>query len=382
MGEDIKCTVNEFKLVLGINGDDGALLYREDGETCTYTANIDLMLKFKCADLINCVSDENTILNIFRKTKVDFSIEDVDDSTSTYLTKPNYRFDMATTGTTGVYITGISDEGCKCDLYDQIREELTQEGSDCSLLTDSSFGAIWNSFSFRIPKQFYGKTIKIGLVITKTDCCDFSLLVDNLSIDKDCTQLEDKETKILSSPGFELERICDNKKSWIGNKTVENRSHSLEFRNTGYNIEDDRLSINSKEVDIQVDPASAIECDLVDFLNKTTCTTYSGNCGVGTVSTDTLCKDCISIFESSAYDGLVDIKNRQTIGSYPRLRMVLDRYLYNSDCCVSGTTALTYENVHQFSKLLNPRFMEIVEEMVPSTSIWNGALVIRNTIFD
>jgi hypothetical protein len=95
-----------------------------------------------------------------------------------------------------------------------------------------------------------------------------------------------------------------------------------------------------------------------------------------------LCEDCISIFESDAYEGLVDVKNRQTLGSYPRLRMALDRYIYNTDCCVSGSTALTYENTLQFSKLLNPRWMEIIEEMVPSTSIWNGSLVIRNTIFD
>ena len=59
-----------------------------------------------------------------------------------------------------------------------------------SAKSDYSFGAIWKNYTFIIPPHFENKTIKLGVIIKKTDCCDFSLLVDNITINKDCSKIE------------------------------------------------------------------------------------------------------------------------------------------------------------------------------------------------
>ena len=89
------------------------------------------MVKFKCEDLIDCVHKNLTVLDILSAVTINFTIEEVLPNGGTVGTlvksTPYYEFNM-TSGSTGVYITGIDDESCKCDLFDQIKESIKPGG--------------------------------------------------------------------------------------------------------------------------------------------------------------------------------------------------------------------------------------------------------------
>ena len=83
---------------------------------------------------------------------------------------------------------------------------------------------------------------------------------------------------ISTSPGFELTRVIDNKKSWLANTTPQNRPFSItnvpstnSIRQTNYDVNDERLVINTKEIDLDIDIASAIETDVWCYVYENPC---------------------------------------------------------------------------------------------------------------
>lgn len=139
-----------------------------------------------------------------------------------------------------------------------------------------------------IISQISNKKIKLGLKINHT-CSDVCVLIDEIILNKLCTEIENTSMFVTQSPGFEFSRIVDNKKSWLANTTPVNREFLISnnagnnnIRQTEYNVNDERLVINSKEIDLDISIASAIEtdvwCYVVDNPSILTGVTYTGCC--------------------------------------------------------------------------------------------------------
>ena len=132
-----------------------------------------------------------------------------------------------------------------------------------------------------IVSQIKNKKIKISLRIENC-CLDLCILTDNLTITKSCESLDNQEIIISESPKFEIERVMDNRKSWVSYTENTDREHDLQFRETQYNIDDYRLSINTKEIDLKIDGSNAIEEDvlcIIDCLiSGDTGSTVTGTC--------------------------------------------------------------------------------------------------------
>lgn len=125
--------------------------------------------------------------------------------------------------------------------------------------------------------------IKISLEINHA-CGDFCVLIDEIVLDKNCKQVTSNNIFVTQSPGFELDRIRDNKKSWIANTTPENRPFKISnnlggqsIRQTNYDVNDERLVINTKEIDLDINIASAIETDVWCYISDNPCL-LSGTC--------------------------------------------------------------------------------------------------------
>ena len=73
---------------------------------------------------------------------------------------------------------------------------------------------------------------------------------------------------------------------------------------------------------------------------------------------------------------LVDAKNRKTLSSYPTLRALYDRYFQNK------TTPYNYESMDNVSKLIDNNWIDVIEQLVPATTIWGSVKVYSNTVFD
>jgi len=113
---------------------------------------------------------------------------------------------------------------------------------------------------------------KINMSISIKDCCvDFSIMLDRIKLLRNCNKVDNIETYIDEAPKFNLRRVCDNKKSWISNRTKDDRNFELKYRGTEYNTNHHRLVINTKEVDLNLSPARAVEQDVWCYINDNNC---------------------------------------------------------------------------------------------------------------
>ncbi len=86
-------------------------------------------------------------------------------------------------------------------------------------------------------------------------------------------------------------------------------------------------------------------------------------------------------FNKIIFNEFVDAKNRQTITSYPLLRLLYERYL-TSDNCTNLSNGYVYSDMDKMVDLIGNYWIDLVEQFIPSTTIWGSTLVYRNTIFD
>lgn len=131
-----------------------------------------------------------------------------------------------------------------------------------------NYGVIINDPS--ILEKIRNKKIRVSIKVN-TCCLDFGILLDKIKVTQNCNILDNTLIKITKPFGFELDKVVDNKKSWVSNETPEKRFYQLDWRNTEYTINDYRLSINTKEIDLNIDPAKAIEGDVFKYLYNNPC---------------------------------------------------------------------------------------------------------------
>lgn len=279
--------------------------------------------------------------------------------------------------------------------------------------------------------------IKVSFKINST-CGNFCILVDEISLNKVCSKVTDTSLFITQPPSFNLERIHDNKKSWVANQTPVNRVFDMKnvfgtnpIRQTNYDVNDERLVINTKEIDLDISIAAGIETDVWCYIVDNPCLlTGTTNCNP--------CVDCAKQFqddfcyefmdgylyefmdddsdnngdESSLCCGdnsikfdelltqplsdittledfqyfltseLIDAKNRQTISGYPTLKALYERYLNSIGYCGNNSSAFNYMTMDQFAGLIDNYWVDIVEQVIPATTIWGSVKIYSNTLFD
>ena len=328
------------------------------------------------------------------------------------------------------------------DLKNESGLPNTQQGKDdffASVPIDA-FASNWLSYKLSITdpqiiSQLIGNKVSLTLNLNHT-CSDICILLDNIKLNKTCTSVDKTNIFVTKCPGFELERIRDNKKSWISTTTPLNRDFRiLDFegnnaiRQTNYDVNDERLVLNTKEIDLDIKMASAIETDIWCYATDNACIltgeTYCGPCGYKQFQDDEYfefmddepyqfmdggiidnsggippicCGDQIDfnliltqsltntvVLEDFQYiisSELIDAKNRQTISSYATLRALYDRYLNSNLYCGNNSSAFNYMTMEQFSDLVGSYWVDLVEQVIPATTIWGSVRVYSNTIFD
>lgn len=327
-------------------------------------------------------------------------------------------------------------------LYDEYSITGTSISDFQESLSPNAFASQWLHYHTIITDPsiialIANQKIKISLNINHT-CGDFCVLIDNIELDKICTSVKENNIFLTKSPGFTLNRVGDNKKSWLANSTTTNRIFNLSnnlgnntIRQTNYNVNDERLVINSKEIDLDISIASAIETDVWCYLQDNNClltgiTTCNPciDCGNKSFMDD----DCFFFMDGEVYefmDGLlsgsvtdfsccgdnqidftkllseplsgittsedfnnyltselIDVKNRQTISGYPTLRALYDRYTNSSMYCSNNSSGFNYLTMDQFAGLVGNYWIDIVEQVIPATTIWGSVKIYSNTIFD
>lgn len=304
---------------------------------------------------------------------------------------------------TGLLLTGeTTSNDCEITakkLMDELGLLLPLSGvTEIQTLVEKSFDSEWLNISTSITDQaildlIYNKKIKISFKIN--DCCiDFAILVDRIKLNRNCTKLKSTEVLISKSPSFDMIRVRDNKKSWLANEDFKHREFDLKFRDTQYDINNYKLAINSKEVDLDINPANAIEQDVYCYVKDNLClltgtTEVSGiTCGDNGINlNDILTTDTSTITSSDEFRDvmtteLIDTKGWKTMSAYPTLRLLYDRYMNSTAYCGTVSSQFMYSDMISFSELVGTYWVDLIEQVIPSTAIWGSTYVYGNTIFD
>lgn len=194
---------------------------------------------------------------------------------------------------------------------------------------------------------------------------------------------------IWNPQNLEIEKVVDNRKSWFYTGQTK-RLDTL--RETSYEQNDSRLIINTKEVNVTLDIAKAIECDVYNF-------NYEYNYPVSSTGRTfpypqddrtkiDVSKLTFAEYIQKIYSTFIDVKNRKIItdnrgGGYPTLTKLYIDYLNNSLNDIGfqskrRTLKFMLNYINKFDKVW-PKF---VDQLIPATTIFEGGgEKYRNTIF-
>ena len=290
-----------YKLILSPEQNDGALFDVDENETCYLEISFDYIMLFDCSTLINCAGENCDVISILSGISLDTTIEMVTGQTSTppiYFQSPTTLetvhtqtfFDIAPDFVT--YLTNNTNTGFLFtgDCESTINCILNGLGDNCNIVSANTFNSSWVHYSYVLSEPeiltlIQNQRIKLGIQINGCSC-NFSLLLDNIKINKVCTKVEKTNMVVNTSPGFSLTRQVDNKKAWVYTGASQTRQYDLLMRDTSYFTNHSKLVINTKEVEINLDGAAAIECNVYDFITNTDCINSSQIClGYETVTT-------------------------------------------------------------------------------------------------
>lgn len=471
-------TTDVFKLVLNPNGNDGAIFTDPVDEICTLDVSFDYLFKFNCEDLSTLLTGTNTkcpdIISLFENIGATMIIEanDLNNSNSQIVYSENvfnkiganrlYRYLSGKSGNTGFYVCGLSNNPLDTKCYDFNLYDLTTNNlvTSCGKIQDqllsklatqanipggninrtfrtnidaTAFASNWLNYTTQITdvniiNQISNKKIKLSIELSGT-CIDTCVLLDNIKLDKNCTRITRRDifsTKVL---GFELDRVRDNKKSWVSTTertrrvfSIGNFDNNQPIRYTDYYVNDERLVINTKEIDLDINLASAIETDIWYYISDNPCLLTGGtigttfcikNVGYYSSNTNTTIANCTpKIYCCSEYCGgdvcdiqklftesltdivtvedfkdyvtslLIDAKNRKTINTYPTLRMLYERYMNSLAFCGTKSSKFDYKTMDEFANLIGNYWVDLIEQVVPATTIWGSTRIYSNTVFD
>lgn len=303
----------------------------------------------------------------------------------------------------------------KDSLYQSLINESGYDSTELetfkSSLTPKIFSSEWLSYSEEITddeiiEKIKNKKLTISLKVNNT-CSDICVLLDNIKLNRDCVNGTKGLITLTQSPGFNLRRVIDNKKSWVNNTSyvdreflIANSTGGTQIRNTSYGVFDERLVINSKEIDLDMNIASAIETDVWCYINKNNdiLGIYDNICSGQTINSCGCGADCMSFTSLTTTDltnidtaenftevvstEMIDVKNRKTISNYATLRALYDRYLTSSLFTTNVSLAYTYDKMNALTKMVGNYWSDVVEQVVPSTTIWGSTKIYANTVFD
>jgi hypothetical protein len=194
--------------------------------------------------------------------------------------------------------------------------------------------------------------------------------------------------------GYTLTKINDNQKSWAVND-IGNRKDNSNFNGVDYTVSDDRLIINSKNIEVYVNMGQGITYDIWDMSVKynypipnsglTAPYPYPGNIDWTFINPKPKEKTFFE-FAQSFYNNFINVRNRQTIfdgktGGYPTLQSVYWRYLESEQTVGIPSNKFTYQKMIDYTLGLGDHWQRLLEQVVPGTTLWLTGQKMENSIF-
>jgi hypothetical protein len=200
--------------------------------------------------------------------------------------------------------------------------------------------------------------------------------------------------------GFTLTKTIDNKKSWSTLETGLRRNS--DGNNSFYFVDDEKLVLNVKNVDLFLNPGQALVYDVwytssnYDYPIPASGLTISGNCYCPTYLNPTILDSTLidpnpsqkTFFEfaQTFWQNMINVRDRQYVtngktGGYPTLEYIYWKYLKSGEGNNAPNTDYTYQKMIDYIGGLGDYWIRLVEQMVPATTIWNTGVRYENSAF-
>lgn len=194
--------------------------------------------------------------------------------------------------------------------------------------------------------------------------------------------------------GFKLTRKSDNRKSWTRGDVGLRLNREGNF-NARYQIEEDRLVLNVKNVDLFLNPAQGLAYDVWVMSNKYDypipesgfTAPYPAPPGVDwTTINPQPKKQTFFEFAQTFWKNMINVRDRQfstdgKTSGYPLLQKIYWLYLQSNVNINVPNDNFTYRTMIDYVVGIGDYWIRLVEQMIPATTIWNGGLRYENSIF-
>jgi hypothetical protein len=192
--------------------------------------------------------------------------------------------------------------------------------------------------------------------------------------------------------GFKLRPVIDNKKSWQPPKV---RLSVESGYNAYYVVQDDRLVLNAKNIDLFLNSSFGYSYDVWKMsrtynypIPSTGLTAPYPQIGGSDWTVINPQPDKISFFEfaQTFWRTMINVRNRQFLSDgktsgYPTLTSLFWKYIESEQIAGIPNDKFTYQKINNYLEGLGTYWIQLVKQMIPATTIWNTGLRYENSIF-
>lgn len=194
--------------------------------------------------------------------------------------------------------------------------------------------------------------------------------------------------------GFKLTKTIDNKKSWVSTD-IKTRLSTQGGYDSYYYTDNEKLVLNSKNVDIFINPANGLVYDVWDesvkydypIPNSGLTNPYPqiGNVDWTYIDPKPKTKSFFE-FAQTFWKNTINTRNRMYItdgktGGYPTLQSIFWNYLESEEKTGIPNNKYTYQKLIEYVEGINQYWVKMVSQMVPATTLWRTGLKYENSIF-
>jgi hypothetical protein len=194
--------------------------------------------------------------------------------------------------------------------------------------------------------------------------------------------------------GFDLRIQSDNKKSWTNNESLLRQANTGGY-NSIYTVSDDRLVLNVKNVDLFLNPGQGLVYDVWYLSNtKNYPIPYTGLSNpypqVGGIDSTVIDPkpqiDTFYEFSRTFWRNMINARSRQyssdgKSSGYPTLESIFWKYLTMYEDVGIQNNNFTYEKMIQYVNGIGSYWIDLVEQFIPASTIWNTGVNYENSIF-
>jgi len=194
--------------------------------------------------------------------------------------------------------------------------------------------------------------------------------------------------------GFKLRKVVDNNKSWLSEDDRIRVSNTADY-NAYYFVDDEKLVLNVKNVDLFLNPAQGLVYDVWEQSRRYDYPIPESGLTVGypvpggvdsTFIKPEPKKKTFFEFSQTFWENMINVRNRQYItdgktGGYPTLQSIFWKYIESESTVGLPNNKYTYQKLIDYVNGIGPYWMKLVEQMIPATTIWNSGVRMENSIF-